>query len=459
MNIKQIKEMQDQFRNNFNVDYRIQSLKKFSQAIINHENDLYNGLYLDLAKSKKEAFLCEINESLEEIKYHISHLKEWVQPKKVKSSYQVMGTKSQIIKKPKGRVLIIVPFNYPVNLAFLPLIGAISAGNKVLIKLSTQTPNTNKVIKEIIEEAFNPQHVVCLIEPMKDYLSLFDYEPNMLFFTGSTSVGKNLEKICVERNIEYVTEMGGMCPCVIYDINNPFHYDRLVWAKFLNAGQTCVSINYVLYNKNIINFIPRLIESINKQFPDPLVNFNVPKLINKKAFDRVKGIIIENKDNIVYGGNFDDERLIIEPTVIKTSVDQIKKYGEIFGPILFICELDDEFDQYIYWINAIDSSPLAAYLFSNKKQIRDYFINNVNAGGYCFNDALSHILNHRLPFGGVYTSGFGHYHGHFSFETFSFTKSLLINDKKKNNNIKFVNNHIDFDKTKKMIKFISKLIK
>ncbi len=459
MNIKQIKELHDKFNNNLDINYRISALKKFSQAIHDYEEALYNGLYLDLGKNKKEAFLCEINESLEEINHHVSHLKKWAKPKKVKSSYQVFGCKSKIIKKPKGKVLLIAPFNYPVNLTFLPLIGAISAGNKVLIKLSSQTPNTNKVIKQIIDQAFEQHHVVCLIEPITDYMSLFDYEPNMLFFTGSTNVGKGLEKICVEKNIEYITEMGGMCPCIAYDIDNLSYYDRIVWAKFLNAGQTCVSINYILFNKNIENFIPNLINTIKKQFPEPLTNFNIPKLINKKAFERIKSVILENEENIVFGGNFNEERLIVEPTIIKTSIEKIKEYGEIFGPILFISELNNDFNKYIESISKIDNSPLAAYLFSKNNDIRNKFMTNINAGGYCYNDALSHITNHHLPFGGVYTSGFGQYHGHYSFEAFSFSKPLLINDNKKNINIKFVNNHIDLEKTKKLFKIIRKIVK
>lgn len=459
MKINEIKKLHDNFNEQLKINYRLNSLERFKQTIIKYENEIYDALYQDLGKSKKESFLSEINESIEEIEYHIKNLKKWSKPKKVKSSYKVMGTKSYVINKPKGKVLLIVPFNYPLNLCFLPLIGAISAGNKVLIKMSSLTPNTANMVNKIINEAFSDSHVSFFNEKLNNYDELFDYEPNMVFFTGSTKVGKEIEMKCVQRNIEYITELGGECPCVVYDLKTDAIFDRIVWAKFMNAGQTCVSINYVLYNNSIVDFEQKLIASVKKQYPDALINKNVPKLVSKKAFDKMVTIINENKNNIILGGGYDSNNLIVEPTIIKVNQNTLKKYGEIFGPILLICPMNGEFNEYTSLINAIDNSPLAAYLYSSQDIIRKKFINDINAGGYCINDSMSHITNHYLPFGGVYTSGSGKYHGHYSFESFSFIKGVLVNDAKKNNNIKFINNHIDLQKTKKMIKFIKKFKK
>ena len=452
--IQQISLNHSKFTQSQNIEYRINSLIKFKETIIKYEKNIFESLYLDLGKSAKESFLSEVNESIEEIENHIKHLKKWATPKKVKSTYQVFGTKSYIYKQPKGKVLLIVPFNYPINLCFLPLIGAISAGNNVLIKMSSLTANTNIIVKKIINEAFNANHVEVYNDKLNDYDELFEYQPNMVFFTGSTNVGKQIEAKCVQKNIEYVTELGGECPCVVFDELNPSIYDRIVWAKFLNAGQTCVSINYILYNKHISNFDQKLVNSIKTQFPNSLKEKNIPKLINQKAFYKMVNIINENKENIIYGGNYDELTNHVEPTVIKLNPNDLHKYGEIFGPILFICPLENDLNKYIEVINNIDNSPLAAYIYTNNMNVYEKFIKEVNAGGYCVNDSLVHITNHNLPFGGVYSSGSGKYHGIYSFNSFSFTKSVLINNSKSNLPIKFINNNINLEKVKKLFKII-----
>ncbi len=438
------------------ISYRVIALKKFKQTILKYEDELLKALNLDLGKNKKEAFLSEVNESLEEIDNHLKNIKKWSKSIKVNSTYQVLGTKSYIIKKPKGKVLLIVPFNYPVNLCFLPLIGAISAGNKVLIKMSSLTQNTNQIVKKIIEESFEANHVKFLHEKLTDYDDLFDYKPNMVFFTGSTAIGKKIESICVKNNIDYITELGGECPCVVFDVFSNAIYDRIVWAKFLNGGQTCVSINYILYNKSITNFKSELISAIERQYPNALKLNNIPKLINKKAFEKMVKIINDNKSNVIYGGKYDEKTLRVEPTIIEVKSNVLHKYGEIFGPILLISPLDNDINEYISLINDIDDSPLAAYIYSQNKDVYEKFINEINAGGYCVNDSVSHITNHHLPFGGVYTSGSGQYHGSYSFDAFSFRKPILLNFKNKNVPIKFSNNNIDINKAKKTINMIKK---
>lgn len=438
------------------VDERIKSLKKFKEIFLSHENEIYNALKLDLNKSEKESYLSEVSEVISEVDYHVKNLKKWSKPKKVKNTYQVIRTKSYLIRRHKGKVLIISPFNYPINLCFVPLIGAISGGNNILIKTSPKTPNVNKVIHEIINESFEKYHVTYIDESkLKNYDDLYEYNPDLIFFTGSTSVGKIIEKNAAERTIEFVTELGGKCPCIIDEINNDDIFKRIVWSKFLNAGQTCVSINHIFYNNQIINFEEKLINEINSQYPNPIVNKNIPKIIDNDEYERVKKILIKFKNKIIYGGKYDDETLIIEPTIIKCSVDDINKTEEVFGPVILICPMDNV-SEMIDASNSIDSSPLAAYLYSNGKRAIELFLKKINAGSYCINDSLVQTSNHNLPFGGVKNSGYGRYHGKWSYETFTYLKPVLVNNLKKSNKIKFINNEYNVDRTKRIITLIKK---
>lgn len=458
MKVSKININQNEFNDCIYVDYRLSALTTLKSNILKYETELLKALKNDLNKSYKESFLCEINEVINELNFHIKKLKKWTTPIVVKNTYTTMFNKSYIIPKPKGKVLIIAPFNYPFNLSMFPLIGSISAGNKSLLKLSSLTPNTNNVIYKILDETFNKKHVDYIKpEEINDYNELFEYNPNMVFFTGSTKVGKSIELKCCANNIEYVTEMGGSCPCILLEEIDVF-FQRIVWAKFLNAGQTCVSINYLLVLKNI-NWQTKLINEIKVQYPKPIINKNIPKIISKKAFDRILNILYKYKNNIIYGGKYDVDTLIIEPTIILVNdFNIIKQIGEVFAPILFVYEVDN-LNQSIEIANTIDNSPLAAYLYSNKVMHQKMFFNKINAGGYCINDSITHILNHNLPFGGIYTSGSGNYHGYYSFKTFSFFKPVLKNNSKKDIPIKYINNNVDYKKTKKLVKFISKFIK
>ncbi len=452
--INQISKLHEKYF--LSINERIESLNKFKESILSNEEEIYQALKLDLNKSKKEVYLSEIAEVIGEIEYHIKNLKKWSKKIKVKDTYQVMGTKSFLIRKPKGKVLIISPFNYPINLCFIPLIGSISGGNNSLVKPSPKTPNTNKVIFKIIDEAFSKSHVTYIKEEdLKNHNDLYNYNPDLIFFTGSTSVGKIIEKNAVERGIEFVTELGGKCPCIIDNVYNDDVYKRIVWGKFMNAGQTCVSINHILYNENLKDFEQKLINEINIQYHNPLVNHNIPKIISSQDFERVKKILSKYNDKIIYGGNYDEKSLIVEPTIIKCSVDDILNTEEVFAPIIFICPMKN-ISEMINASNLIDASPLAAYIYSNSKKSIELFIKKINSGSYCINDSMSQILNHNLPFGGVKTSGNGRYHGYWSFETFTYLKPILVNNQKKSNNIKFINNEIDLEKTKKLISFVKK---
>ncbi len=458
--IEKIRREQD--RDNHIPTYkdRINALKILKEGINKYEGEVIKAFIKDLNKSAKETYLCEISEAISEIENQIRHLKQWMKPKHIKASYQVYGTKSKLISKPKGKVLIIVPFNYPFNLCFIPLAGALAAGNKMLIKFSNQTPNINLVMKKIISFCFRSKYVATIEDAdLKSYDEIYDYQPNMIFFTGSTTIGKIIESECVKRNIDYVTELGGQCPVVVDSVIHKSIYERLVWSKFLNGGQTCVGINYIIYNESIPNFVTNLMLSTYKQYPDVLKNHNMVKLINQKQFDKLVAIIKKHKDQIIYGGKYDKKSLLIEPTIIELPLDTLGNYGELFGPILFVAKTNKSIDQIVDVINGIDSSPLAAYIYSKDIQNINYFIEHVNAGGYCVNDSVIHLTNGNLPFGGVYTSGTGHYHGKYSFEAFSFLKPVLTNNKRYNIPIKFINNNLDYNKSRKILKFVKKFKK
>ncbi len=463
MDIRQIKLLQEEstkYNKELSVEQRISILKNFKDVFIKYENEIYDGLKKDLNKSNKESFLSEYCEVLNEIDYHIKNIKKLSKTIKVKKSYSTFFADSYLVRKRKGKVLIISPFNYPIGLLFVPLVGALSGSNQVLVKPSEYTVNTNKVIYKIIDEAFDKELVSYIDQKdLIDYNDIYNYEPDLLFFTGSTSVGKEIEINCNKRNIECITELGGMCPCIIDNtIKSPSWIQRLVWAKFLNAGQTCVSINHIIYNKNDSSFVNQLISEIKIQYPNAIKNKNIPNIINKKSFDRLVSIINENKNNILYGGNFDESSLIIEPTIIKSTKENVKKYGELFGPIIFVIESENNLIEKINIANYIDNSPLAAYLFTNNNNIK-ILVNNLNSGSYSINDPLSQITNPNLPFGGVKSSGFGKYHGKYSYETFTYEKSLLVNMKLKELPIKFINSGLSFEKTKKKIFFLKKLLK
>lgn len=439
------------------VDERIKALIKFKNTIIENEENIYEAFKKDLNKSKKETYISEISEVISEIEYHIKKLKKWSKPKKVKDTFQVMKTKSYIISKPKGKVLIISPFNYPFNLCFMPLVGSISGGNNSLIKPSPKTPNVNKVISKIIDEAFDKTHVSYIDESnLKSNDDIYNYKPDMIFFTGSTTVGKIIEKNCVEKGIEFVTELGGKCPCIVNDYKENDIFKRIVWAKYMNAGQTCVSINHIIYNSSLTNFINNLINEIKVQYPEPILNKNIPKIVSKDDFNRLIKIIKKYNDKIIFGGKYDENSLIIEPTIIKVSPKEVIDTEEIFGPILFVIESESIKDM-IEISNNIDNSPLASYIYSNDKNIINLFIQRINSGSYAVNDSMSQILNHHLPFGGVKNSGFGRYHGKWSFDTFTYQKPILTNFSKKANQIKYINNDINLEKTKKLISFAKKI--
>lgn len=411
-----------------NLKFRKQQLKLLSKNIKNHENELLDALYKDLGKSKVEACATEIGMLLKSIKLMRKELKNWSKTKQTDTPLYLFPTKSYIKKEPYGTVLIIGPFNYPVQLVFEPLIGAIAAGNTAIVKPSELTPHVAIVIKDIIEDTFDEAYVSVVeggIEETQTLLSLpFDY----MFFTGSEKVGKIVYEAAARKLIPVTLELGGKSPVIVDDTANiKVASERISFGKFTNAGQTCVAPDYILVQRKVKNDLIKALKKTITEFYGENIEKSPDfgRIVNQKHFNRLNDLIQIHKDNVVFGGNSSKEDLYIEPTLLDniTNDNKIMK-EEIFGPILPIITYDN-FDEVLEIIQS-KSKPLSLYLFSEDENMTHRVVEELSFGGGAINDTLMHLANPNLPFGGVGSSGIGQYHGKYSFDTFSHMKSYTF---------------------------------
>ncbi|MDQ6232975.1 aldehyde dehydrogenase [Staphylococcus epidermidis] len=411
-----------------NLKFRKQQLKLLSKNIKNHENELLDALYKDLGKSKVEAYATEIGMLLKSIKLMRKELKNWSKTKQTDTPLYLFPTKSYIKKEPYGTVLIIGPFNYPVQLVFEPLIGAIAAGNTAIVKPSELTPHVAIVIKDIIEDTFDEAYVSVVeggIEETQTLLSLpFDY----MFFTGSEKVGKIVYEAAARKLIPVTLELGGKSPVIVDDTANiKVASERISFGKFTNAGQTCVAPDYILVQRKVKNDLIKALKKTITEFYGENIEKSPDfgRIVNQKHFNRLNNLIQIHKDNVVFGGNSSKEDLYIEPTLLDniTNDNKIMK-EEIFGPILPIITYDN-FDEVLEIIQS-KSKPLSLYLFSEDENMTHRVVEELSFGGGAINDTLMHLANPNLPFGGVGSSGIGQYHGKYSFDTFSHMKSYTF---------------------------------
>ena len=411
-----------------NLKFRKQQLKLLSKNIKNHENELLDALYKDLGKSKVEAYATEIGMLLKSIKLMRKELKNWSKTKQTDTPLYLFPTKSYIKKEPYGTVLIIGPFNYPVQLVFEPLIGAIAAGNTAIVKPSELTPHVAIVIKDIIEDTFDEAYVSVVeggIEETQTLLSLpFDY----MFFTGSEKVGKIVYEAAARKLIPVTLELGGKSPVIVDDTANiKVASERISFGKFTNAGQTCVAPDYILVQRKVKNDLIKALKKTITEFYGENIEKSPDfgRIVNQKHFNRLNDLIQIHKDNVVFGGNSSKEDLYIEPTLLDniTNDNKIMK-EEIFGPILPIITYDN-FDEVLEIIQS-KSKPLSLYLFSEDENMTHRVVEELSFGGGAINDTLMHLANPNLPFGGVGSSGIGQYHGKYSFDTFSHMRSYTF---------------------------------
>ncbi|WP_235864085.1 aldehyde dehydrogenase [Sutcliffiella halmapala] len=407
------------------VAFRIKQLELLKKAIIENEKELNEALAADLGKSAFEAYASEIGYVLDSISFFIKNVKSWAKIRKVKTPLVHVGSKSFVYPEPYGTVLIVGPFNYPFQLVIEPLIGALAAGNCVVLKPSEFTPNVSRVIVKIISENFKERYI-SVVEGGKEETSALIHAPfDYIFFTGSVEVGKIVMKAAAENLVPVTLELGGKSPCIVdKDANLEVAAKRIVWGKFMNVGQTCVAPDYILVHSEVKEkFIQNLTTTLFEFYgAEPQKSKDYGRVVNKRQLDRLVSLLDEEK--VVVGGDFDREGLYMAPTLMKEVrwEDKVMQ-EEIFGPILPILEYN-ELHEAIARINS-NPKPLALYLFTENSDVEGKVIQNVSYGGGCINDTVTHLTNPYLPFGGVGSSGIGSYHGKDSFETFSHKKSVL----------------------------------
>ena len=408
-------------------DFRLLQLKRLKQLVLDNEQALYKALYADLKKTDEDAWATEVGFFLSELNYTIEHLKGWMQPKSVPTNLVNMPSSSFTIQEPLGVVCIIAPWNYPFQLLFTPLIGAIAGGNCVVLKPSEFAPATAAVMRRMITELF-PENYILYIEgdgaqvlPPLLSENRFDH----IFYTGSTMVGKIIYKLAAEHLVPVTLELGGKSPAVICDdANLRVAARRLANPKFSNCGQMCIAPDYILVPHHLKDeLIKELIIAIQKFYGADAENSeHYGKIINDKQWLRLTSYLGDGE--IVYGGKSNREKLFIEPTImVGVQPDAKIMQDEIFGPILPILTYASK-EEALATIQK-NPNPLAFYVFTENQADENYWLTNVPSGGACVNNATMHITNHELPFGGRGYSGTGGYHGKLSFDTFTHTKSVL----------------------------------
>ncbi len=408
-----------------NVNYRKEKLQDLLKSILKHEDKIISALYEDFKKPKFEAIVTETSYVISDLKHTLKNLSKWSRPKYVLPSLLNFPSIDYIIKEPYGEVLVIVPWNYPFQLALCPLIAAVAAGNKVVIKPSELTPATSKLISNIISEVFDENHVQVIEGGVTVSQELLAKRWDYIFFTGSVSVGKIVAKAAANFMTPTTLELGGKNPCIVNEnCNIQLSAKRIVWGKFINAGQTCIAPDYILVHKKIKSkFIKALQEEIIAAYGEnPETSNDYPRIINDKNWKRLTQFL-ENQ-RILFGGQSNPETNYIAPTLLdEPDLSSLVMQDEIFGPILPILsyENDKELDNLI----SKYEKPLALYVFSNDTSWAQKTIQKYAFGGGCINDTVIHFSNHRLPFGGVGFSGSGAYHGKMSFETFSHNKAIV----------------------------------
>jgi aldehyde dehydrogenase (NAD+) len=407
------------------IKYRKETLKKLLFNIQKYEDLIIKALDDDFKKPAFEAVLTETNYVISELKNTIKNISKWARPERVFPSILNFPSTDYIYKEPYGNVLIIAPWNYPFQLALCPLISAVSAGNKVVLKPSELTPNTSTIIAKIIEKSFHINHVEVIQGGIEVSDKLLAKRWDYIFFTGSVTVGKIIAKAAAENLTPITLELGGKNPCIIDETADlKLAAKRIVWGKFINAGQTCIAPDYILIQKSMkINFITFLIEEIVQAYgKKPEKSPDYARIINTKNWLRLMSMIEPEK--VIFGGESNANEFYIGPTLVEEpGLESPVMQEEIFGPILpvLIYESESDIDKVI----SKYEKPLAFYIFSENDSFTKKMILKYSFGGGCINDTLIHFSNKRLPFGGVGHSGIGAYHGKLSFDIFSHHKAVV----------------------------------
>ena len=407
------------------VRNRIRKLNLLYQWITEHEKEIAGALKEDLNKPESEAYMTEIGIVKEELRYICRHLKGWSAPQKVKAPLTQFPAASYIYREPYGVVLIMAPWNYPFQLSVIPLAEAMAAGNCVVLKPSAYAASTSRLLVRMVKEIFSPYEVTVVEGGRAENEFLLNEKFDYIFFTGSKSVGSYVMKRAAEHLTPVTLELGGKSPCIVdetADIKKAAK--RIVWGKFLNAGQTCVAPDYIWVHRNVKGKLIKAMETyIRKLYGEnPHCSETYPSIVNLKHFQRLEGLMVDGK--VIFGGRRKKETLKIEPTLMdEVTWDSPVMKEEIFGPILPILSYYD-IKEVIYSVRA-GQKPLALYYFTKDQRRRATVLKHLSFGGGCINDTIVHLADVRLPFGGVGASGMGAYHGKEGFETFTHKKSVM----------------------------------
>ncbi|GAA4274281.1 aldehyde dehydrogenase [Aquimarina gracilis] len=426
MNFQEIIDLQRQFFNTNttkNISFRIQELKRLKGVLKKNEAELYESIYKDFKKSEFETYTTELSIIYHEIDLAIKKVKKWARKKKASTGLTNLPGKSYIIPEPFGTVLVIGAWNYPYQLSLCPAIAAIAAGCTVVLKPSEVPSRTSATMERLINQNFDSSFFKVIEGGVKETTALLDIKFDKIFFTGSVPVGKIIYQAAAKHLTPVTLELGGKSPAIITkDINIDMTAKRLVWGKFLNAGQTCIAPDYVMVESSIKDaFLSAVKKHIDKS-DYHVDNDNYTQIVNDKNFDRLVEMIEEEK--IYVGSTGNKEERVIPPTVLR-DVDFSDKVmqDEIFGPILPVLTFDT-IDEAISKVKKL-SKPLSCYIFTKNNAVQKKILNEISFGGGAVNDAVMHFTEQTLPFGGVGDSGIGNYHGKFGFETFSHYKSVL----------------------------------
>lgn len=410
------------------VDFRVGQLKKLYGAVKKYEEEINDALRSDLGKSHFESFMCESGLVLSEISYMIRHTRRFARKKTVHTPLAQFASHSYTQAVPYGNTLIMSPWNYPFLLTIDPLADAIAAGNTAIVKPSAYSPATSRIVEKIITECFAPEYVAVVTGGRAENAALLEQKFDLVFFTGSQAVGREVLRHTAEHLTPAVLELGGKSPCIVDgSANISLAAKRIVFGKYLNCGQTCVAPDYVLCESKVKErFIAEVIKEIKRQYGEkPLQNGDYGKIINEKHFSRLCALI--DPDKVVIGGETNEKTNQIAPTVMDRVTEEDAVMGEeIFGPILPILTFED-FDDMLDLLKDKEK-PLALYLFSSDKKHIKRVTQELSYGGGCINDVIIHLATSEMGFGGVGESGMGSYHGKCGFAAFSHEKSVV--DKK-----------------------------
>ena len=407
------------------LGFRCARLRELQAAIEAHEGELLASLHADLHKPPQEAYASELGVVLGEIRHAVGHLPQWMKPRRGGMSLLTLPGRAYIHPDPCGVILIVGPWTYPFQLLFTPLVGAIAAGNCACMKPSELAPHTSAVMTRLIRATFPEEYIAVVEGGREESEALLAQRFDCIFFTGSTHVGRSVMTAAARHLTPVTLELGGKSPCIVC-ADSPLGVTarRIVWGKYMNAGQTCVAPDYILVDRKVRDALLAAMSQAIRDFygPDPLSSPDYGRIVNRRHFDRLVGYL--DQGTIIHGGGSSPSELYIEPTILSdVSLASPMMEEEIFGPILPVVDFVD-FEQALAFVRN-RPAPLALYLFTNDRQTQQRLVAETCSGGICINDTVVHLLGKDLPFGGVGKSGMGSYHGRASFDAFTHSKSVM----------------------------------